>query len=123
MMKFSLETKATFKAPVKVHVPGEGAAEIIFEFKARTRRELDEFQKELAASAQRFQELTAGEPSLDAQMKAEVQQIMGLAVNWNLPAEFNEANLFTLVDKAPGAMGLVFSTYLAELTGAARAGN
>ncbi len=121
-MKYELETNPTFKAEVGLYLPGKGTATIIFDFKARSRIELDEFQKQLLVDAQAFRERHGGDLSMEVQMKAEVQQIMGVATGWNLPSEFNEQNLFTLVNKTPDAMQVIFQTYLRELTGG-RAGN
>lgn len=121
-MKYTLETDPTFKAEVGLHMPGKGSAKIVLEFKARTRRELDEFQQQLAKDAEAFRELTVGEPTLEQTMRAEAKQIMGVAVGWNLPAAFNEDNLLILLDNTPNAMRVILDAYLRELVGA-RAGN
>ena len=121
-MKYTLETDPTFKAEVGLHMPGKGNATVVFEFKARTRQELDDYQKQLSEDAEKWRELIVGEPTLEDTMRAEAKQIMGLAVGWRLPAAFSEENLLIMLNKTPDAMQVIFRTYLRELSGG-RAGN
>lgn len=101
--KFSLALKPTFSAAVPIPVPGEGAADVYFTFKARTREQLDEL-------VGRFSEL------------GDVDAVMEIASGWELEDPFDRVSVEKLVQNYLGAARAVIETYLKELT-QARQGN
>ncbi|MCE3605820.1 phage tail assembly chaperone [Massilia sp. P8910] len=103
--KFSLNVAPTFKAPVQIHIPGAGEAEINFTFKSRTKDELKEFTESLS-----------GIDGEDGPKDADV--LLDIASGWDLDEPFDAASLEKLVQRYMGAAQAVISAYFNELTGA-----
>lgn len=96
----------TFKAKVDIPTPGGEAASVAFEFKHRSKEELDAF---LAAEHWK----TAGE----------VQTVMEFVVGWDgVDTPFSAEALDTMFKHYQKAAGAITTKYLAEL-GPARLGN
>lgn len=98
MSGFKLKAKPTFKAKVKIHVPGEEPGEIEFEFRHRTRDELKAF---LAKADRRKPE----------------DVILDLAVGWDAEGEFARGSITELVQQFHGADAAVLQRYIDELLG------
>ena len=97
-----LNPTPTFKAPVKIRAPGGDEHAVTFEFKLRTRDELDAY----IAS----EEWRGG---------TDEKNVLALAVGWSgVDAEFNEESLRTLFQNYQGAPRLIVDKYLSELTSA-----
>ncbi len=104
-VKFTLEPNPTFKALVKVPVPGVGPQAVEFTFKHRNRE----------AFAALADGLAQREP---------VDLIMDIACGWDLDEPFDADSLTKLFDNYLGAFQAVLDTYFGELTkSTARLGN
>lgn len=96
MSKLPLIPNPTFKAKVKVSLPGNETAEIQFTFKHRNRNQLQEW---------------AGKERND------VDAILEVASDWDLLEPFNAESVELLVQNYISSPEAVVKTYLAELTG------
>jgi len=101
--KFSLTPKPSFQATVKIPVPGEGAADVVFTFKARTREQMRSFHDEVKDLEN-------------------VDLILYVASAWDLEDPFDKDNITRLTENYLGATAAIFDKYLTELT-QARLGN
>jgi hypothetical protein len=103
-MALKLNPEPTFKAAVRIPVPGGESEPVVFTFKHRTVDELKEFH----ASCK------AGLPDFDV--------FRACVLGWDLVDEFNEDNIRRLLQSYHGAAREVAKTYVTELMGA-RLGN
>lgn len=103
MAKLPLTASPTFKATVKIPVPGSKAVPVEFTFKGKTK---DEFRAWL--------EKLADQEDVDA--------LMEIASGWELEDLFNTENVAKLVQSYIGSAKAIFETYILELS-AARLGN
>ena len=94
--KFKLEPAPTFKATVQIPVHGGDSVPVVFEFKHRTRDELDAFYK----------------PKKERTVE---EQLMDMVVGWDLDDEFNAENVAKLAQNYLGAAGALVTAYVAEL--------
>lgn len=103
--KFTLEPSPTFKAAVKIPVPGAGFAPVEFTFKWRDR--------------DGFKELADGMAE-----RAPVDLLLDIACGWELEEPFDADSLTKLTDRYLGAFQAILDAYFGELTKTAhRAGN
>lgn len=101
--KLKLIANPTFKAKVGIPVAGGDPAEVMFEFKHRTR-------DELAAFLRALDEMT------------DVQMALAVATGWDLTDAFNEKNVALLMQNYIGSTRAVLDVYVTELA-QARLGN
>jgi hypothetical protein len=99
MGKLVLQPAPTFTAPVEIHVPGSPPAKVEFNFKHRTRAQLDLFLKAL--------------PEM-----SDVEMVLAMADGWDLADTFNEVNVVALVQSYIAAPAEICEAYLKALTGA-----
>lgn len=106
-VKFTLQPAPTFKAIVKIPVPGAGFTPVEFTFKYRARAAFEAFVGGLAdESAQ----------PLDV--------LQDIASGWALDEPFDAANLQLMMDNYMGSFRAVLDAYIAEMTKAVpRVGN
>ncbi|MFE1815631.1 phage tail assembly chaperone [Metapseudomonas otitidis] len=98
MPKFVLDPAPTFKAHVDISQHGGGAVPVLFEFKHRTRDALDKFLEE-AKSAE----------------MSPVDEVLAVAVGWELEDAFNAENIEKLLQNYQGAGIAVARTYIQEI--------
>lgn len=98
-MNLTIKADPTFKAKVAIAVPGKGDVPVEFEFKHRTKSELDRF-------------LTTNESADD------IDFISKVVVGWELTDEFNRKNLGALLETYIQAGAAISRVYIDELTGA-----
>ena len=103
-MKLKLAPDPTFKATVEIPVPG-GSAELVCEFKYRSKPDIAAWHEELVKS-------DAGDPAL----------LMTCLVGWDLEDEFNAENVEKLCAAYPRAAHSIAVKYAREL-GGVREGN
>ncbi|MBX9754534.1 MAG: phage tail assembly chaperone [Pseudomonadaceae bacterium] len=96
MSKFKLDPNPTFKAVVQIPVHGGESEPVVFEFKHRTRDQLDEFYK----------------PKKERTIE---EQLMDMIVGWDLDDEFNAENVAKLAQNFIGAATALVTVYVAEL--------
>lgn len=97
-----LAVNPTFKADVKIRAAGGETHTVKFEFKHKTKDELDSF--------------ISGEEWRGA---PDEKNIMAIAVGWeDVDAPFNEASLKLLFQLHQAAPANIVGVYLSELTGA-----
>lgn len=104
---FKLDPNPTFKAKVKIPVPGASSLPSIeFEFRHKTKTELKAFLERIQA-----------DPS------KEVEQLEEIIVTWSgTDAEYGRDSLARLLDNYPAAGAAIAGAYVREL-GDARLGN
>lgn len=95
-VKFVLDPAPTFKAVVDIPLHGGETAPVIFEFKHRTRDELEEFSKGV------------GERSVE-------DTVLDAAVGWELDDPFNKESVAKLCANYMGAPNAIATTYYREL--------
>lgn len=95
-VKFVLDPAPTFKAPVDIPVHGGATVPVVFEFKHRTRDEIDEFFKSIAER-----------PVEDS--------ILEVAVGWELDDEFNAGNIRRLCQNYIGAPSAIANAYTDQI--------
>ena len=103
MAKLTLTASPTFKATVKIPVPGGKAAPVEFKFNGQTK---DQFKAWL--------EKLADMEDLDA--------LMEIVSGWDLEDPFNADNVSQLLQSYVGAARVILETYINEIS-AARLGN
>jgi hypothetical protein len=103
MGKLSIIAEPTFFAEVPIPVAGKGDVPIKFEFKHRTRDQLDAWLKA-------------------REDRSYLQAMMDMVKGWDFDDEFNEANVSTLLQSYIGTARAVANTYLDQLI-KARSGN
>lgn len=97
MAKLKLNPDPTFRAKVTIPVPGSADVPVEFEFKHRTRDEMDAFLKKA--------------PELQ-----DAALILEIASGWELSDAFTEDNLNRLAQNYIMAPQAIFHAYLEELT-------
>lgn len=95
-MKLSLMAQPTFFADVPIPVAGKGEVKVKFEFKHRTRDELEAWLK------------SRGE-------RTDVQAMLDMVKSWELDDEFNAENMTTLLQSYVGAARATIDTYIDHL--------
>lgn len=102
-MALKLNPEPTFKATVRIPVPGGQSEPVEFTFKHRTATQIRSF----------------GEECKD---KADTEVINMLVVGWSLDDAFNDENIARLIDNYPKAASAIVDGYYNELF-KARLGN
>lgn len=97
MGKFVLKVDPTFKATVKIPIPGGPDQGLDFTFKHRSRSQIKEFLE-------------------TAPDRSDVENIMQMATAWDVVEPFNEEQIKFLCENFTSAPGLIFEKYLDELT-------
>lgn len=95
--KIKLVANPTFKAPVDIPVPGEAPAPVMFEFKHRTKADLEGFLK-------------------SAEDLTDEQAVAAIAIGWDMGEAFTEKNVATFLQNYLGAARAIVETYLRELS-------
>lgn len=103
MAKLALTANPTFKATVKIPVPGAKAAPVEFKFNGMTKEKFKSWLETLSD-------------------KEDVDAIMEISSGWDIEDPFNAENVARLVDNYIGAAKMIFETYIGELS-AAKLGN
>lgn len=103
MAKFTLTASPTFKAIVKIPVPGAKAAPVEFKFNGMDKPSFKTWLEKLGDSE-------------------DVEVITTIASGWDLDEPFNAENVERLVDNYIGAAKAIFETFISELS-AAKLGN
>lgn len=98
MSTFVLDPAPTFKAPVDIQVHGGTVVPVVFEFRHRTRDELQKF----------LEQSSSGELS-------PCEEIMAMACGWELTAEFNAEAVEKLLQNYQGAIFAIARTYIQEI--------
>lgn len=96
MAKISLVAKPTFHAMVAIPVAGAEPVSVKFEFRHRTRTQLEEFIKARAA-------------------KPDAEAFGEMVVGWELEDEFTPENVHLLLESYIGAAVATYRTYIDEL--------
>lgn len=96
MSKFKLDPSPTFKATVQIPVHGGDSIPVVFEFKHRTRDQMDEFYKPKKA-------------------RAVEEQAMDMLAGWELDDEFNAENVAKLLQNYMGAAAALVTAYVTEM--------
>lgn len=99
MAKLKLNPEPTFKAEVKIPVPGGEADPVEFTFKHRDRAAMREWIE-------------------STKDKTDAEVVGSCIVGWALDDEFTPENIQRLCDNYIGAGGAIFGVYLEELRGA-----
>ncbi|END0094503.1 phage tail assembly chaperone [Pseudomonas aeruginosa] len=102
-VKFSLDPKPTFIAPVPIPLHGGGSVEVKFTFKHMPKGDLDAFLKGVGELSDR-------------------EAIMAVAAGWELDDAFNDENVQRLLQNYLGAGPTVVRVYMEQIT-QARLGN
>ncbi|ANA72987.1 hypothetical protein IPC367_27480 [Pseudomonas aeruginosa] len=102
-VKFSLDPKPTFIAPVPIPLHGGGSVEVKFTFKHMPKDDLDAFLKGVGELSDR-------------------EAIMAVAAGWELDDAFNDENVQRLLQNYLGAGPAVVRVYMEQIT-QARLGN
>jgi len=97
--KFSLSANPTFKAPVKIGVPGGDPVDVEFTFKHRSKDAMKQFITEMKG-------------------KEDVDLIKDIASGWELDDAFDTESLEKLNQNYPGAALGIWQVYVTELQGA-----
>ena len=98
-MAFKLNPEPTFKASVRIPVPGGESEPVEFTFKHRTTTQIKSF----------FLEECKGS-------KSDVDVVKLMVVGWGLDDAFNDENLGRLIDNYPGSRRAITDAYFDELT-------
>lgn len=100
MPKLTLVANPKFTADVLIPIAGGDPIPVKFEFRHRTKQELDEFMK-------------------SREGKTDEQSIMEMVVSWpGLEDEFNLSNVELLLQNRIGAALAIYRKYVEELLGA-----
>lgn len=102
MAKLTINAAPTFFAEVAIPVPGKGDVKVKFEFKHRTRDELDAWLK---ARADTTLSVAA----------ADVQSVMDMVKSWDFDDPFSEASVATLLQSYIGTARATIDTYIDQL--------
>lgn len=102
-MAFKLNPEPTFKASVRIPVPGGESESVEFTFKHRTKTQIKAFPAE-------------------CKDKPDDEVVKMCVVAWGLDDQFNDENVARLVENYPRAAWAIVEAYLGELT-RARLGN
>lgn len=131
MAKLSLKAPPTFKGKVKIPVAGGATVEVVFDFKHRTREELDAHMAALrarsvpppAAPQAEGQDKPVELPMpREVTMDDEVADVMAVATGWDQDEPFNAENVRVLLNNYHRASWAIGMAYMVELT-QAREGN
>lgn len=105
-VKFTLQPAPTFKAIVKIPVPGAGFTPVEFTFKYRDRAAFEAFVGGLTDDM------------------APLDVLQDIASGWALDEPFDAANLQMMMNNYMGSFRAVLDAYIAEMTKAVpRVGN
>jgi hypothetical protein len=96
MAKLSLNAKPVFQAKVGIPVAGGDAVEVLFNFKHRTKTQLEEFIKSRAK-------------------QSDTDSFMEMVEGWELEDEFTKENVEKLLENYIGAALETFRVYVDEL--------
>ncbi len=125
MAKLTLKAPPTFKGKVKIPVAGGATVEVVFDFKHRTREELD---AHMAAVRAKVAPLVAATPveGQDAPVELptpreitiddEVADVMAVTSGWDLDEPFNAENVRVLLNNYHRASWAIGMAYMVELT-------
>lgn len=98
MAVLKLKPAPKFKAKVAIPIPGGDSALVEFEFKHRTRSEMDAFLQ-------------------SADTRSDVESVLESVCGWELTDPFNRENVERLIENYQGAPRAIAETYLRELMG------
>jgi hypothetical protein len=108
----------SFKSIVKVALPGDESGTIEIDYKYRTQTEAAEYfalgfddAKVRAKSFTDDDQDRSFARALEAARTKNADQIMDIAVGWNLDDEFNRANVERLCDELPGVAVAIIDFY------------
>lgn len=96
MAKFTLAVKPTFKSKIQMPVHGGDTVELEFEFKHRTRDQLNDWVKSFAKLA---------DPDM----------IEAMVVGWSIEDPFNRESIELLCQNYAGAPKVLLESYIQEL--------
>ncbi|RJG10914.1 hypothetical protein D3879_14630 [Pseudomonas cavernicola] len=99
--KFKLDVAPTFKATVNIPVHGGDTVPVEFEFKHRTKDQVNEWLGSLTG-------------------RADVEVLQDVLAGWELDDVFNEESIGKLVQNYAGAGGAIVAAYVDELLQARR---
>jgi len=102
-VKFKLQPAPTFKAKVQIPVHGGDPVAVEFEFKHRTRDEVNKWFK-------------------GADKRSDVDALVGILAGWELEDQFGQESIELLVQNHIGAAPAIVARYVEELV-QARKGN
>lgn len=109
MAKLALKAPPTFKGKVKIPVAGGAPVEVVFDFKHRTREQLDGH-------------IAEARDKPGASIDDEVEAVMKVATGWDLDEPFNAENVKELLNNYHRASWAIGTGYISELM-QAREGN
>jgi hypothetical protein len=101
MAKIRLEPNPTFDWPVSIPRPGLEPVSVRFTFRHRSRTDV-----------------LAWVDSIGKDQKVDIDQVMDVAVGWELDDPFTRENVELLCENYGGASRAILETYLRELRGA-----
>lgn len=96
MAKLTLKADPTFPGKVGVPVAGGESVDVIFTFKHRTKKQLDEFIK-------------------TRKEKSDVETFMAMVVGWELEDAFTKKNIEELLENHIGTALAAYEVYIFEL--------
>lgn len=99
MKKFSLDPNPTFRFPVPVPVPGEKVADVVFVFRHKTKRDLNDLIERSKKDM------------------SDIDLVMEIACGWDLEDPFNVDTVTQMLENYHGAAIAISNTYVRELTG------